>query len=72
MTLERDSINTILYLKYPNCSKLDRFTQRVVEFKKTVRADKKLIQGCIAYPDAACYILVEVIKDWIRRGRYLR
>lgn len=72
--LEKDSVKTLLEIKYPQRDKFDKFTQRILKFKYKVRTGKKLLDrvyACVWYPDAALYLMIFLLKDWIKRKRFL-
>lgn len=72
--LKRDSLRTLTELKYPNRSRLNWFTNRVVSLKYCLRTPDNMtakIAGCLKYPDAVLFMALYVFQDWLHRKRYL-
>lgn len=72
--LFKDSVRTLVELKYPNRNKLGGFTRRVVSFKYFFRGSNNWrikLQGCFFFPDALIFMGVFTIIDRLSKNRYL-
>lgn len=73
--LKKDSLKTLTEIKYPRRNELRWFSRRVVIFKYNMRNSRKTFSklcALIFYPDAALFLVLLVVRDWLVRVRFIK